>query len=123
MHRDEDTLYHNLLQAFVSDPRVTVIKDRRRTDRRTQTVPMHSERRRVDRRLPRTAADEKIWQSLRFHLIHRDETLTVYQAGEPLEGAPPPAPTGGPKKQRKRARGGVQSRQSIGSPRPRRGKR
>jgi hypothetical protein len=100
VHRDEDKLYHDLRQAFESDPRVTVIKDRRRTDRRTQTVPVHSERRQLDRRLPLTANDKKIWQSLRFRLIHRDENLAVYQAGEPPDGAPATAPTGKPKKPR-----------------------
>jgi hypothetical protein len=86
VHRDKDTLYHNLRQAFESDPRVTVIKDRRRADRRKETVALQSERRQLDRRLPLTAEGEKIWQSLRFRLIHRDDKLTVYQAGEPPEG-------------------------------------
>jgi hypothetical protein len=126
VHRDKDTLYHNLRQAFESDPRVTVIKDRRRADRRKETVALQSERRQLDRRLPLTAEGEKIWQSLRFRLIHRDDKLTVYQAGEPPEGPLPAATTEKPRKQRVRARSGAQARKSAGSPRrvrPRRGRR
>jgi hypothetical protein len=79
VHHEDDVLYQNLVEAFQSDPSVTVIKDRRRVDGRTQTVPAPAERRRSDRRRPRSPAHEKIWKSHRFLLIHRDETLTVYQ--------------------------------------------
>jgi hypothetical protein len=126
VHRDEDKLYHNLLQAFESDPRVTVRKDRRRADRRKETVVMPSERRQLDRRLPLTAEGEKVWQDLRFRLIHRDEKLTVYQAGDPPEGPLAAATTEKPRKQRVRVRSGAQGRKSAGSPRrvrPRRRRR
>lgn len=80
---DAEMLYQHLRQAFESDPQVTVIKDRRR---RARAVPVPEDRRISDRRTPTTVQDEKIWHSLRFRLIHRDENVTVYQAAtEPSE--------------------------------------
>jgi hypothetical protein len=80
VQRDAEVLYQHLRQAFESDPQVTVIRDRRRADRRARAVPVSSNRRASERRTAPTVVDEKIWHGLGFRLIHRDESITVYQA-------------------------------------------
>jgi hypothetical protein len=86
VRRDAEMLYQHLRQAFESDPQVTVIKDRRRAERRVRGVPVPEDRRTSDRRTPATVQDDKVWHSLRFRLIHRDENMRVYQAAtEPSE--------------------------------------
>jgi len=126
VHRNDDVLYHHLRQAFESDPQVTVIKDRRHADRRTQAMPVAMDRRRLDRRAAPTTRDEKIWQSLRFRLIHRDEAVKVYEAAnEPREEALPTTTTKAAKKPLARPRPGTGARRSVGSSppaRPRRGR-
>jgi len=124
VRRDQDRLYHHLRQAFESDPRVTVIKDRRHADRRRQAVPVGTDRRRSDRRLPPTVREKKIWQSLRFRLIHRDEDVSVYQAAnEPPGGVQPTATTKAAEKPRARRRSSAGSRRSVGSRRSARPRR
>jgi hypothetical protein len=116
VRRDAEMLYRHLRHAFESDPQVTVIKDRRRAERRAQAVPVPEDRRASDRRTTPTVGDEKIWESLRFRLIHRDEKMTVYQsATEPSERAQPTATlnTGGKQQARTREKAG--RRRSVGS--------
>jgi hypothetical protein len=70
---DRAELGRYLDRGFETDPRVTVVVDRRRRDRRTRSTPPASvavERRRWrDRRLPRTAKDGSVWASLGFQVL------------------------------------------------------
>jgi hypothetical protein len=124
VQRDAEDLYKHLREAFESDPKVTVIKDRRRADRRALEVPVTRERRLLDRRRPPVAPDEKVWKSLRFHLIHRDEDVTVYEAASEFHERARSAATPNPAaEQQERAGDGAGSRRSVGSTRPARPRR
>jgi len=65
-------LRRQLGESFKADPRVTVVLDRRRTDRRVLYAPggaLTFERRRLrDRRVPQTAKDGSLWQILGFRV-------------------------------------------------------
>jgi hypothetical protein len=124
VQRDAEDLYKHLREAFESDPQVTVVKDRRRADRRALEVPVTGDRRIQDRRRPPAARDEKVWKSLRFHLIHRDEDMTVYEAaGEPPERARSAPTPNTDDEERERAGGGAGARRSASSARPARPRR
>ena len=83
VRRDEPGLYQHLLDAFQEVPRVVVILDRRRGERRrTETAPSHRtpERRRRDRRAAPSGAEADLWQTAGFRLIHAADDLEVYEA-------------------------------------------
>jgi len=71
---DRTDLRRHLGESFKADPRVTVVLDRRRTDRRTLSAPggaLTFERRRLrDRRGPETAREGALWQTLGFRVLH-----------------------------------------------------
>jgi hypothetical protein len=124
VRRDSEMLYQHLRQAFESDPQVTVIKDRRRAERRARAAAVPEDRRTSDRRTLPTVRDERIWESLRFRLIHQDEKMTVYQAATgPAARARLTATlnTGG--EQQTRTRDSAGGRRSVGSTRPARSRR
>jgi len=70
---DRTDLRRHLGEGFKADPRVTVVLDRRRTDRRALSAPggaLTFERRRLlDRRVPHTATDGSLWQALGFRVL------------------------------------------------------
>lgn len=73
VRRGRHDLYLNLRQSFESDTLVDVILDRRRGDRRVNTVPVGTERRRQQRRTPLTAKDLAFKEHAGFFLIYRSE--------------------------------------------------
>jgi hypothetical protein len=82
VRREQQDLYHNLVEAFREVPRVVVILDRRHGDRRRPDVPPPGvpERRRRDRRQAPSAAEAELWQTAGFRLIHEAADLSVYEA-------------------------------------------
>lgn len=68
--RDRPELCEQLTESFGDDPRITVVLDRRRLERRRAPVAqasVRSERRRGgDRRTPVTSRDGQVWETLGF---------------------------------------------------------
>jgi len=94
-------LYENLRQSFEPDTRVDVILDRRRADRRMETVPVGTEprpqRRREQRRKPPPAEEVAFWENSGFCLIY--ERTKTPSSTEPKRN-PPGRKSGSPPRRR-----------------------
>jgi hypothetical protein len=73
VQRDRPDVYEDLRRSFELDPRVEVILDGRRGDRRTQPLPAPRERRRQDRRQPLPPVESAFAQHAGFFLLVRDD--------------------------------------------------
>ena len=84
VRRDKPELFETLRQSFESDPRVTVIRDRRNA-----LVRPKVERRRA----PESDRAQELWEDLGLRLIHQADDLTVYEAPpDPRSESSPPGP-------------------------------
>jgi hypothetical protein len=72
VRRERGELWRHLGEGFEADPRVTVVLDRRESERRVgraQTLRLAVERRRWrDRRVPQIGEDRSIWANLGFRV-------------------------------------------------------
>ncbi|HEV8311410.1 MAG TPA: hypothetical protein VGW35_27440 [Methylomirabilota bacterium] len=77
---DQEHLYAQLRRAFEGVDLVDVVVDRRRADRRREDRPVDVDRRRTERRVPLTKAEEQLWEIAGFRLVYRDEDVTIFRA-------------------------------------------
>jgi outer membrane murein-binding lipoprotein Lpp len=87
--RNEAALFHRLSEWFLEDPRVRVIMDRRRGDRRQRAEPPDAERRQRERRETPPASDD-----IRLHpaviLSVLPAVVRAFGAGDDERGRPEP---------------------------------
>ena len=89
VRRDREALYAHLRQAFAGSPVVQVILDRRRGDRRRQSLLVEVDQRRGDRRWPTLSpAERDLWEHAGFRLVLKAQEIEVYGTwGEPEDDA------------------------------------
>jgi hypothetical protein len=73
VRRDRAELSRHLGESFAADPRVTVVVDRRRLDRRAMRARRAAvaleRRRRRDRRVPQTGEESSVWTGLGVRIL------------------------------------------------------
>jgi len=74
--RDRLRLYENLVESFASNPRVTVILDRRQEH---PDGAAEAEERAPQRRRPLSPEQAGTWLQLGFLLVRQEDGLTVYE--------------------------------------------
>ncbi|HLE42762.1 MAG TPA: hypothetical protein VJB36_01975 [Methylomirabilota bacterium] len=92
VRREREALYAHLRQAFAGSPVVQVILDRRRGDRRRQSLLVEVDQRRGDRRWPTmSSAEQDLWEHAGLRLVLKPHEIEVYGTwGEPEDEAEEP---------------------------------
>jgi hypothetical protein len=69
VRRDKADLFNDLSKAFAAVPQMAVILDRRVQERRAERSPMSGGQRQAPRRVPLTAAELELWETIGFRLF------------------------------------------------------